>query len=64
MSSFATRLHTFFNGTLVGTDEEGNRYYKERRAKPMVGSSLKERRWVIYRNEKKPAGCHPSGRAG
>jgi NADH:ubiquinone oxidoreductase subunit len=59
MSSLATRLHTFFNGTLVGTDEEGNRYYKERRAKPMVGSSLKERRWVIYRNEKEASRVPP-----
>ena len=59
MSSLATRLHTFFNGTLVGTDDEGNRYYKERRAKPMVGSNLQERRWVIYKNEKEASRVPP-----
>ena len=59
MSSLATRLHTFFNGTLVGTDKEGNRYYKERRAKPMIGSNLKERRWVIYKNEKEASRVPP-----
>ena len=63
MSSFATRLHTFFNGTLVGTDEEGNRYYKERRASPWsvhaAGAPV-----VIYRNEKEASRVPPGGRAG
>ena len=59
MSSLATRLHTLFNGTLVGTDAEGNRYYKERRAKPMIGSMLRERRWVIYKNEKEASRVPP-----
>ena len=59
MSSLATRLHTFFNGSLVGQDEEGNSYYKERKAKPMIGSSLQERRWVIYKNEKEASRVPP-----
>ena len=41
-----TRLRTFFNGSLVGTDAAGNRYFIERRPRA-AGARL--RRWVIYR---------------
>ncbi|WP_395697469.1 NADH:ubiquinone oxidoreductase subunit NDUFA12 [Methylocella sp.] len=40
-SRFYTRLH----GTLVGTDEFGNLYYRGKKIDPALGF---ERRWVIY----------------
>jgi len=39
------RLFTLFNGTQVGSDSAGNRYYIERRARAN-GAPL--RRWVIH----------------
>ena len=44
--SLGTKLYTFFNGELVGTDAEGNRYYQERR-EPKDGR--KRSRWVMYK---------------
>ncbi len=41
-----TRLLVFFNGSLVGTDDAGNRYFIERRPRA-AGARL--RRWVLYR---------------
>jgi len=37
--TLGTRFHTWRKGTLVGTDEAGNRYYTDRKT---------GRRWVIY----------------
>lgn len=37
--TLGTRFYTWRRGTLVGTDEAGNRYYVDRR---------NDRRWVIY----------------
>ena len=37
--TLGTRFFTWRRGTLVGTDEFGNRYYRDRRS---------DRRWVIY----------------
>lgn len=37
--TLGTRLFTWRKGQLVGTDAQGNRYYRERNG---------ERRWVIY----------------
>jgi len=42
--SLGTRLHTFFNGELVGADAQGNRYYQERRQPRDRPRS----RWVMY----------------
>jgi len=42
--SIGTRLLTLFSGTLVGEDEQGNKYYKDSRH-PRNG---REKRWVIY----------------
>ncbi len=47
MTSIGTRLHTWLSGLLVGTDEAGNRYYRERRR----GRGRRERRWVIYEGD-------------
>ena len=38
-TTLGTRVHTFFRGQHVGTDQFGNRYYRSRRD---------DRRWVIY----------------
>ena len=38
--TFGTLLKTLFTGTLVGKDELGNKYYKNK----------KNQRWVIYSN--------------
>lgn len=47
-----THLYTLFCGRLVGTDSQGNRYYKARSWKPAAGSYRKEKRWVIFKGEK------------
>lgn len=41
--SFGTRLFTYFRGELVGEDDQGNTYYREKN-----GGS---RRWVMYNGE-------------
>lgn len=41
------RLFTWRKGALVGTDADGNQYYRERN--PPKGR--RERRWVMYRGE-------------
>src|SRR6476660_5117356 len=45
--TFGTQLWTWRFGELVGTDEQGNRYYrtKGRKIDPTLGF---ERRWVVY----------------
>ena len=43
--SIGTLLLTFFTGTLVGEDEQGNKYYKDQRR----FRHGKEKRWVVYR---------------
>ncbi len=44
--SLNTRFYTWRNGTFVGQDDLGNRFYK---AKSKVPGSIPERRWVIYK---------------
>lgn len=44
-ATIGTKLHTLLRGTLVGSDEFGNRYYEARRVR--AGETHK-RRWVIY----------------
>jgi NADH:ubiquinone oxidoreductase subunit len=43
--TIGTRLFTFFNGRLVGRDDGGNRYYRDRWAR----KGTRARRWVLYR---------------
>ena len=43
-ATFGTLLANAFNGKQVGTDGEGNRYYRESTKDP----NGRERRWVIY----------------
>jgi NADH:ubiquinone oxidoreductase subunit len=41
-STIGTQWHTFLNGVYVGSDNQGNRYYKAKKA---------DRRWVIYNGD-------------
>ncbi len=56
--TLGTRLFTYFRGRPVGTDEAGNAYYEEKRAR----TGLRARRWVMYDGEpeatKVPAEWH------
>jgi NADH:ubiquinone oxidoreductase subunit len=52
--SIGTKLFTWVRGELVGSDQFGNRYYREkgRRAlKRGAGRESRERRWVLYNGE-------------
>jgi NADH:ubiquinone oxidoreductase subunit len=44
-ATIGTSLFSAFNGEQVGTDAQGNTYF---RAKKKKGSGGRERRWVIY----------------
>ena len=46
--TFGTWLFTKLRGELVGTDDQGNRYYQDKRT---VTSARRRKRWVIYRGE-------------
>ena len=39
--TIGTRIWSYFNGVLVGTDDQGNKYYKNKKD---------TKRWVIYNN--------------
>ncbi|HXP97071.1 MAG TPA: NADH-ubiquinone oxidoreductase subunit NDUFA12 family protein, partial [Telmatospirillum sp.] len=43
--TIGTILFTWAKGKLAGTDSQGNRYYRERRAR----SGHRQRRWVVYK---------------
>ena len=46
--SLGTLLYTWLRGELVGTDQFGNRYYREKGGRPLVkggGMPSRERRW-------------------
>ncbi len=52
--TLGTRLFTWLRGELVGTDQFGNRYYREKGQRPLRrggGRESRERRWVIYNGE-------------
>ena len=44
-ATIGTLLDSSLRGTHVGTDAQGNRYYRAKKAKSVDG---RERRWVIY----------------
>jgi NADH:ubiquinone oxidoreductase subunit len=49
--TMGTRLFTWLRGQQVGTDQFGNRYYREkgaRRLRPGGGRRSREKRWVLY----------------
>jgi NADH:ubiquinone oxidoreductase subunit len=43
--TMGTRFHTWKNGKLVGTDEQGNRYFESAKGETLDGYP---RRWVLY----------------
>jgi NADH:ubiquinone oxidoreductase subunit len=45
--TFGTWLFTKMRGELVGTDEQGNRYFQDKR----VPSTGRRKRWVMYNGE-------------
>ena len=50
-STFGTWLNTKRNGVLVGTDHQGNTYYRSTKKVPAGSNSPfagRERRWVVY----------------
>jgi NADH:ubiquinone oxidoreductase subunit len=49
--TLGTRLFTWLRGEPVGTDQFGNRYYREKGARPLKrggGRRSREKRWVLY----------------
>jgi len=54
MTTIGTRLFTLLRGDLVGTDSDGNRYYRMKSRRKLQrggGRFSRERRWVIYKGE-------------
>jgi NADH:ubiquinone oxidoreductase subunit len=52
--NFGTWLFTWLKGELVGSDQFGNRYYREKRRRVLKrggGFESRERRWVFYNGE-------------
>jgi NADH:ubiquinone oxidoreductase subunit len=60
-NNFYTVLRTWLRGELVGVDEYGNRYYRERGRG--VSAWRKERRWVVFSRDADPTGV-PTGWVG
>jgi NADH:ubiquinone oxidoreductase subunit len=58
--TLGTRLFTYFHGTPVGQDAEGNRYYQERARKP---GHMRQRRWVIYAGASEASAVPPEWHA-
>ena len=51
-ANLGTRIYSWLRGEQVGSDQFGNRYYREKGGGKVHADSLrKERRWVIYDGE-------------
>jgi NADH:ubiquinone oxidoreductase subunit len=57
--TLGTTLYTFFNGALVGTDAEGNRYFHEKRAP----KNRPRGRWVMYKGKAEASKVPPEWHA-
>ena len=57
--TIGTRLYTFFNGALVGSDADGNRYYQEKRAP----KDRPRGRWVMYKGKAEASKVPPEWHA-
>tara|TARA_Y200000002_G_scaffold118804_1_gene97258 strand:+ start:126 stop:326 length:201 start_codon:yes stop_codon:yes gene_type:complete len=53
--TIGTRIWSFFNGNLIGSDKFGNKYFSNK-----SGS----KRWVLYDGEVDSSKVHQSGTAG
>lgn len=54
--TITTRLSTFFTGKMVGADQYGNRYYKEKK----FPKNRRQKRWVIYKGIAEPSKVPPA----
>ena len=54
--TFGTWLFTKMRGELVGSDDQGNRYYQDRRVIP----GRRRKRWVIYNGEAEASRVPPA----
>ena len=64
--TIGTRLLTWFCGERVGTDQFGNRYYRERRRRALTrggGRASREKRWVMYQGEPEASKVPPEWHA-
>lgn len=51
-TTLGTWLYTWLRGEQVGSDQEGNRYFREKGSGRVHDDSLRrERRWVMYKGE-------------
>lgn len=57
--TIGTRIFTWLNGRAVGTDDAGNLYYEEKRAR----SGAKPRRWVMYKGAPEASAVPPEWHA-
>jgi len=46
--TFGTWLFTKMRGELVGNDEQGNRYFQDKR---LIAGMRRRKRWVMYNGE-------------
>ena len=53
------RLFTMLRGTFVGTDSQGNRYFRNRARR----AGARERRWVLYNGEEEASRVPPEWHA-
>ncbi len=53
-NTWGTRLDTWLHGEYVGSDEQGNRYYRSKK-----GAKRANRRWVIYNGYAEPSKIPP-----
>jgi NADH:ubiquinone oxidoreductase subunit len=64
--TIGTRLMTWFRGELVGRDQLGNRYYRNKSRAPLQkggGRFSRERRWVLYHGEAEASRVPPEWHA-
>jgi NADH:ubiquinone oxidoreductase subunit len=64
--TIGTRLFTWLKGELVGTDQFGNRYYRDKIKPKLVlggGRESRERRWVLYEGMAEPSKVPPEWHA-
>jgi NADH:ubiquinone oxidoreductase subunit len=59
MNKISTSIYTIFNGTLVGTDEFGNRYFERKSFPIQIGRRNTKRRWVLYNGFPEPTKVPP-----
>src|SRR3978361_1917042 len=61
--TLGTRLYTWGKGELVGTDQFGNRYFREKGVRVRVrggGMPSRDRRWVLYNGAVEASRVPPS----